>query len=404
VTESDHGKTRYGLRYYKEKARGAEKLFDVRWLTATGAELARKAIAEIRELTEPARSRARILEQNPNRVPLPGYQWSDHLSPHEVATLLGLKRDSLFVISREKLPRHMEDNHSFYRASEVEAYLLVSRIECLWTLDRRDGTYQMLSETLFIAYARSFHATYLANPLLVEPMTDQALRDFMVGGPGKKSAFERFAIREESGTFCRITSHQFRHWLNDLADKGGLPVDHQTRWFGRENPRDTQAYQHANFEERLQWVKDGIRTGEIGGNIAQVYFTLPEDERDAFLEGQIQAVHFTPLGLCIHDFAIDPCPYYLNCARKCPEYLRTKGNQQERTNLIQVQRRTKQALETAQAQATTENGEMAQAWIKHYQETLAGVEAALAVDDDLTMGDGIIVQPFKNHPSRFQPL
>jgi len=181
-------------------------------------------------------------------------------------------------------------------------------------------------------------------------------------------------------------------------------VDQQTRWFGRENPKDTQAYHHANFEERLQWVKDGIRNGEIYGTIAQVYFALPEAERDIFLEGQIQAVHFTPLGMCIHDFAIDPCPYYLNCARKCPEYLRTKGNQQERTNLIQVQRRTKQALELVQAQAEAENGEVAQAWIQHYEETLSGVEAALAIDDDPTISNGAMVQPFPNHPSRFQPL
>ena len=93
VTEISGGKTRYGLRYYKEKARGAEKMFDVRWLTATGADLARKAITEIRAITPQARERAKILEQNPSRVPLPGYDWSDQMSPKEVAKILGLKRD-----------------------------------------------------------------------------------------------------------------------------------------------------------------------------------------------------------------------------------------------------------------------------------------------------------------------
>lgn len=405
VTENDNGKIRYGLRYYKEKARGAEKMFDIRWLTATGAKLARNAITQIRELTEAARVRARILEQNPNCVPLPGYQWADRMSRDEVATVLSLKsRESLHHISREKLPCYLENGCYFYQASEVEAYLLSQRVERLWSLDRKDGTYQMLSETLFIAFSRNFHTTFFTIPLLVEPVTASTLRNFMVGYHEAKSAFERFNIREENGDICRITSHQFRHWLNDLADKGGLPADQQTRWFGRENPKDTQAYQHANFEERLQWVKDGIRNGEICGTIAQVYFALPEAERDVFLEGQVQAVHFTPLGLCIHDFAIDPCPYYLNCARKCPEYLRSKGNQQERTNLIQVQRRTKQALELAQAQAAAGNGEIAQAWIEHYEETLSGVEAALAIDDDPTISDGARVQPFPSYPSRFQPL
>jgi hypothetical protein len=173
---------------------------------------------------------------------------------------------------------------------------------------------------------------------------------------------------------------------------------------GRENPRDTQAYRHATVEERLVWVKNGIRNGEIGGTIASVYFALPEDERDVFLEGHVQAVHFTPLGVCIHDFAIDPCPYYLNCVRGCPDYLRTKGDQQERLHLIQVQRRTKQALEVAHAQAVGGHGEPAQAWIAHYDETLAGVEAALAIDDDPTVTDGSTVQPFKDRPNQFRAI
>jgi hypothetical protein len=405
VTEISNGKKRYGLRYYKEKTRGGEKMYDVRWLTATGAELAQKAVAEIREITSGARERAKILEQDPKRVPIPGHQWADCLSRGEVAALFGFQnRGSVREISSSKLPYHREGGRSYYRVSDLENYLLSERAEHLWTLDRRDGTYQLLSETLFIAFAQSFHARHLGNPLLVEQMDPHALRSFTVGRARNISAFERFEIREEDGTFCKITSHQFRHWLNDLADKGGLSAELQTRWFGRENPKDTLAYQHANLEERLQWVKDGIRNGEICGTIASVYFALPEEEQDIFLEGHIQAVHFTPLGLCIHDFAIDPCPYYLNCARRCPDYLHTKGNQQERTNLIQVQRRTKQALAVAQAQVAAGNGETAQAWIRHYEETLAGVEAALAVDDDPTASDGEMVRPFKTHPSRFQPL
>ena len=44
-----------------------------------------------REITTPARERARILEQNPNRIPIPGYQWADSLSRKEVAKVLGVK-------------------------------------------------------------------------------------------------------------------------------------------------------------------------------------------------------------------------------------------------------------------------------------------------------------------------
>jgi hypothetical protein len=42
VEEVRSGRPRYGLRYFREKSRGGAKMFAVRWLTATGAELARR--------------------------------------------------------------------------------------------------------------------------------------------------------------------------------------------------------------------------------------------------------------------------------------------------------------------------------------------------------------------------
>lgn len=107
ATEISEGKPRYGQRYYREKARGAERLFDVRWLTTARAELARQAVAEIRQITTPARERATILEQHANRVPIPGYEWADRMSPDEVLRVTGFKRlGRVYHISRDKLPRH----------------------------------------------------------------------------------------------------------------------------------------------------------------------------------------------------------------------------------------------------------------------------------------------------------
>jgi hypothetical protein len=95
VTERSDGQARYGLRYYREKSRGAERMLDVRWLTATGASLIQKVIPEIREITAPARERAKILEQNPHHVPVPGYQWADHMSLDEVARVMGFMVNAL---------------------------------------------------------------------------------------------------------------------------------------------------------------------------------------------------------------------------------------------------------------------------------------------------------------------
>jgi len=99
---------------------------------------------------------------------------------------------------------------------------------------------------------------------------------------------------------------------------------------GRDNPRDTHAYRHATVDERLQWVKDGIREEKLSGPKVEMYRQLSPGERDVYLEGELRAVHVTPLGICVHDFAVAPCPYHLNCVRGCSDYLRTIGNKDER--------------------------------------------------------------------------
>src|SRR5687767_1992760 len=116
VEEVRGGKPRYGLRYYKEKSRGGEKVFAVRWLTATGAELARKAIHEIRTLTQEARERAEVLERTPHRVPVPGFHWAARMTVADVARALGVQQVP------DALPRHHDDRGVYYRAFEVEAF------------------------------------------------------------------------------------------------------------------------------------------------------------------------------------------------------------------------------------------------------------------------------------------
>jgi hypothetical protein len=256
----------------------------------------------------------------------------------------------------------------------------------------------MLSETLIIAPKNFFHFRRGTFPLLIEPVTVQHISDFLGGKPESKSAFERFSLTESDESFCRMNSHQLRYWLNDIADKGGLPVETLTRWMGRENPRDTEAYRFETADEKCKRIQEGIRSGEIRGHLSELYFSLPKEERDVFMESQVESVHFTPMGICVHDYSLSPCDRHLNCVRgTCPDYLRTKGNQTERNNLIQIVRNTESSLKRAQAEAKANNGNLAPAWVKHHQATIEGAKAALAVDDDLEIKDGAMIRPF--HPA-----
>ena len=320
----------------------------------------------------------------------------------EVARALGMKHGKcVYRIPGNRLPRHQDSQGSFYRAFEVEEYLKTLRVKRLWTLDRRDGTHQMLSETLLIAFRNFFHPGRGACPLVIEPVLIQQISDFLSHREESRSVFERVNIHEEDGSVCRVTSHQFRHWLNYIADKGGLPTELQTRWMGREHSRDTDAYRHATVDERLEWVKQGIRADGFSGPKADMYHSLPHARKAGFLDGEVHAVHVTAFGICLHDFAVTPCPYHLNCVRGCADYLRTKGSAGERRHLIQIRDATEYSLSSARTHGAKGNMQIAEPWIQHCEETLAGVKRALAVDEEINES-GPAVRVFPDGRSRFK--
>ncbi len=152
---------------------------------------------------------------------------------------------------------------------------------------------------------------------------------------------------------------------------------------GRDNPKDTEAYIHLTQEEKIEWVKKGIREDTTKGILSDAFNSLPVDERDLFLDGQIQAAHFTHLGVCVHDFAVSPCKYHLNCVKGCPDYLRNKGAQRERQQLVQIKSRTQKALEDAELAQRLGKAIMTPSWINHHVETLNGINKALSIDNDL---------------------
>lgn len=391
VMEKDrNGNEVTGIRYYVEKVRGGAYAAGIRWLSPVQAELARQAIDEIKQLTASAREQAKVLEKNPERVEIPGLDAEDLLDVEEAAQAVGLTVHAVWNWGKlGAVGKYKKGRRFLYKVADIQQYLHSLR-EKTWTLNRRDGTYQVLSESLFVFHKNFFHKGGGFYKQLVMPLRFSHMQRFLLTMTSSKSIFERFDIREDDGTFCGLTTHQFRHWLNDLADKGGMPIDSLTRWMGRTNPEQTNAYRHATMDERLEWVKAGIRNSDIGGIISEVYFELPEVERDVFLETQIQAVHYTSLGLCVHDFAIDPCEYHLNCLRGCHHYLRQKGNEKERIHLLQVQANTEKALEAARQHSPTT---MTNTWIEHHEGTLRGVAAALAVDEDMNQDTGNLIRP-----------
>jgi hypothetical protein len=275
----------------------------------------------------------------------------------------------------------------------------------LWVVDRRDGTRQSLSRSLFIAFRNFFNEHLETNPLLVEPVTEQTVNEFLgrktTSGAARRSAFVRFGLRDEDGHFYRLHSHQFRHWVTTKAAAAGISDEVIARWQGREHIGELEAYKHLTPSERVHTLRAALQSGRTMGRIADIYFNLKDDVRDVFLEAQLQAVHVTPLGLCVHDFKVSPCPKMLNCVKDCDDYLFDTANATHRQNLVQLRERTKLSLEQVEAQKSRREADLSENWIDDAKATLSGVDRILSAKPN--RGE-LLVRPHVGRGSRFKPL
>jgi hypothetical protein len=148
-------------------------------------------------------------------------------------------------------------------------------------------------------------------------------------------------------------------------------------------------------------LKAALKSGRIKGQIAEMYFSLKEHVRDVFLEGQLQAVHVTPLGLCVHDFKVTPCPKFLNCVRNCEDYVLDTANKKHIKNLVQLQVRTQLTLDQALQQQAKGEEDLSENWIAEAQATLNGVQRIL---EAASAESETALRPFKGKGSHFETV
>lgn len=400
------GKTTYGLRYYREKVRHAENRYDIRYLSPKQAELARHAVQRLRLLTAAVRVQARVLEQEPSRVAIPGFTGNDRLTAAVIAQACGFKEGSTGQKYVSKLAKagHFcrytdEAGNFYYVAAEIETYLRSERVERLWTLDRKDGTYQMFSESLLIIFKNFFHSEKATNPLLVEPVNHAHIAAFISGGKSTRSVFERFEIRETDGTFCKVTAHQFRRWCATLAHEGGAPIEAISRWLGHEHEETTRNhYIHTSMSQRAMLAVRALQEGQAEGALVNLYNQLGESQKQDLtesLKSPTQAMHVGPWGLCVRNFVLgSDCD--LNCLGNCPDYLRLKGDSQQVEKLRQLERNLEASLAQGKTVAEQYGGQVAVPQLRLYEQQLANVKVALAIEADpqLKVGEG--KRPFED--------
>lgn len=375
--QTEDGTDRRFLVYYPEKGAPPQE----KWLMTAGGALAEAMVDELLELTAEPREMARWLHDHPASVCIDGLDLTEHrIEVSKLASALelagGFSGAVQFLNARKIAITGDGEDATVSRDKFVEA-LRAESYERPINVVKNTGAKIFLKDALACAFGNAFHATRATLRYAAGPISEQQLSDFIRARAGQPAAFARYGVEGPDGKPLNVASHAFRHWLNDLLDRGGLSDVEQAVYFGRLNPKDNRAYQHMTPGERVRKAREELKGGSLLGPVATLIRRLPIDRQDIVLAARVQAVHVVPGGACFHQFSQTQCPNQMACTDGCGDFHWQTDDPIEERELTFQKSVLEIAVETARREVAEESWG-ADNWLQHNIRKLDQVNVSLA--------------------------
>lgn len=388
------GADAYGLRWFPSK--GAEPM--VKWVLGSMAGVVKDALTKIRLLTEPAREVARWYTSHPQQIYLsPQFE---HLRKSSRLSIDDIK-DVLFTTSVTDVA---------IRIWCKNAGVVLTRSKGLTTAafdDIQNAIVAMLPKGFPVANERNglgfSKAMFLAQKNLLHAgrpvyrcVVDQVEQGDIYSRLGARSStgilsiFDRFGLTEDDGSPIVLSTHQFRHYLNTLAQAGGLSQLDIAKWSGRADISQNSAYDHQSSRDILALVCKAIGDEDRWVGPLSRLAGIPLIRRDEFARLKILTAHTTDYGHCIHDFTMLPCQVNEDCIN-CTEQVCVKGDKVAEANIRVARDETRQLLQEAKT-ADADECAGANRWVAHQATALARLDQLCVILDDPKVPNGAIIQ------------
>ena len=385
----------YGLRWWP--AKGAAPM--VKWIIPSMAAVVEEAVEKIRRLTDEARKVARWYEENPTRLYLA--EGTEHLRTSEWLSMADVG-DIIFAepVDRNTPGAWCNTNHirkhqlggkkTYVRFVDVEAAVLRQLPRGFPIADEATGL--KYSDALFVIQRNALEASKARIRCVIERVTHPHIHNRLGARSttGIQSIFDRCGFYESDGSPIRVNTHQFRHYLNTLAQAGGLSQLDIAKWSGRKDVRQNKYYDH----ETPAAIVARIRTAV--GDDTRMFGPLATGPRaaliarDEFARLKVPTAHTTDFGYCIHDYVMSPCQMHRDCLN-CGEQVCVKGESEKEKRIRQAHAEATRLL--AMAEQADADGELgAGEWAEHHRVKLARITALLDVLDDPAVPPGAVIQ------------
>jgi hypothetical protein len=386
------GELIYGLRWYPSK--GAKP--QVKWTVKSMADVVRRAFVKMNKISAPARAVAAWYEANPEKIFLPaelehlrGQQWLTMTQLGEVLFADPVAGRVLNLWCAENgVQVVVRGEACLVRFDAVQRVVLGMLPAGFPVADPEHGL--SYSQLLFLVRRNELHKSRAVyRCMFMRPCTSDINNRLSRRSHLSQSIFEKFGFREPDGEPISATTHQIRHYLNTLAQLGGLSQLDIALWSGRSKVAENNVYDHVSGRDVLAMVRAAVGDpSQTKGPLARLT-GVKLLERSEFARLKVPTAHTTDFGYCIHDYSMLPCQAYQDCLN-CDEHLCVKGDPEKEGRLNDLIRETKQLLAKAEADQSLQFAG-AHRWVEAQTRTLARAEELKRIMDDPLVPAGAVI-------------
>ncbi|GAB1614859.1 hypothetical protein PSN_0581 [Pseudomonas sp. NGC7] len=388
------GRAAYGLRW--KPAKGADPM--VKWIIPSMAPVVAEAIARIRRLTEDARRISRWYELNPEKLylsqNLQHLRSEEFLTMEEVQQVILLDKGSASFAyawcSANNVFLIKKSNRLYARFTDIEKAVIAQLPSGFPLLNAVVGL--KFSEALIVVRRNELHPERGTFGCVIEPVSSNQVNTALGtrSAHGFESIFDRLGLTEPDGSPIRVSTHQFRHYLNTLAQAGGMSQLDIAKWSGRLDIRQNEAYDHVTADQMVAKIRESIGDQTLMfGPLAQLPKNIPIS-RDEFARLKIPTAHTTDFGFCVHDYTMTPCERHADCIN-CNEHVCVKGDEGKAMRVRRRLEEAKQLLSRAE-EATVQGYYGADRWMEHHQKTVQRLTQLTDIFDNPAVAVGAVIQ------------
>ncbi|WP_257284851.1 hypothetical protein [Endozoicomonas sp. SESOKO1] len=390
ITEVDKsGVERYGWRFYSGKGYGG----DIKWIPTPMVDIAKEAVQRIRVLTQPARDLAAWVEKHPDRFyrhnACPDVDEHQPLTIVDACKALGLAHGNGNQCRTSLRDWRLPTVDGANTLASLWAEVMRRQPKDFPWLDKERGI--KYKDGLFCMQKHLVHAFRGTSAVLVTQYGKNTVTRDMgpVTGTNLQSIFDRNGYVGKDGQRLKVNSHQARHFLNTIAQKGGLSQLEIAKWSGRADVRQNRVYNHMSEFEMVAKAESLDITKSFFGPSGEVIRAVPKTVQE-FNTLQRGFAHITEFGFCVHDYTMTPCEKYRDCLNCC-EQVCIKG-QDEKLKRLKEKLQLMEAEWEAACADVEEGVYGADRWSEYHLKTITRTRQLIHILENPDVPEGAVIK------------